>query len=158
MFECSNVRINALRDSLQTHIIYWNSVKKESLVYSDEMRRRVSPNPHSNIRTFVHSNISQRRVQNRTYRALSVRTRDVDGLELQLRIVQRGAEVPDGLQSGLHPEATAGGKFVKEAHRETATATTAETAYPPMISQSNLSERRTRSGRPTSPFRQARNR
>ena len=133
------------------------AVEEEPFVEFDEMRRRVTTNvrgrdaPAPLVRP-------QGRVKNRAHRALSVRARDVDGLEFQLRIAQRGAEVPDRLQSGLHPEATAGGKFVKEAHRETATATTAETAYPPMISQRILSERRTRSGRPTSPFLQARNR
>ena len=101
---------------------------------------------------------TQRGVQNRAHRTLPVCACDVDGLEFQLRIVQHGAKASECLHPGLQPEATAGCEFVKKAHRETTTATTAETAYPPIISQSSLSERRMRSGRPTSPFLQVRNR
>ena len=155
LFDCS---INNGSHPFQHRIVNGFSIEKEPFVDLDKMRRRVPPDSQSNNRTIEQSNISQCRVKNRAHSALPVRARDVDGLELQLRIAERGAEVPNRLQPGLHPEAATGGKFVKEAHRETATATTAETAYPPIISQSILSERRMRSGRPTSPFLHVRNR
>ena len=58
----------------------------------------------------------QGRVQNRAHRALSVRAGDVDRAEGLLRIAQRRAERTDRVQSGLHSEATAGGKLFKEVH------------------------------------------